>query len=54
MTAGTFYELTVLRVGGTDEYTGPEWSSTDDFKKGPIPEEYLVAYKNGSKFATRC
>lgn len=54
MIVGMFYELIVFCVGGMDEYIGLEWFLIDDFKKGFIFEEYLVVYKNGSKFVIWC
>ena len=48
MTAGIFYKVAVLHVGGTrNKGIRISLISTNGTKEDPIPENYLVAYRAG-------
>lgn len=48
MTAGIFYKVAVLHVGGTrNKGVRISLISTNGTKRDPLPENYLVAYRAG-------
>ena len=49
MTAGKFYDMTVLHLGGTSgQGLRIAVITPSGSKKDPIPQEYLVAYRAGN------
>ena len=54
MTAGKFYSMTVLHVGGTSRQgLRIDVITPSGSKENPIPEEYLVAYQTGNCFSLK-